>query len=263
MSAAAVKTETAPVMAAQGVSKSFGGVAALDDVALSLPRGAIGGLIGPNGAGKTTLFNILAGTLAPDRGAITLDGQTITGLPPHRIFASGLARTFQIPRPFPEMTVLENVMIAPKGQAGERFWLNWLAPGRIRAQERQLRDKALEIIEFCSLTRLRGERAASLSGGQHKLLELARALMADPALILLDEPAAGVNPALLVTLIDRIEALNARGLSFLIIEHNMDVVMSICAPIHVLARGKLIYAGDAAGARSDPAVLDAYLGDLP
>ncbi len=247
----------------RGITKTFGGFTAVNALSLDLQRGAIGGLIGPNGAGKTTLFNTMTGLTRPDSGQVILDGVPIHNRQPHRIFAEGLSRTFQIPRPFPEMSVLENVMLVPLGQSGERFWNNWLRPGAVMREERAARARAEEIIEFCDLTRVRGDQASTLSGGQLKLLELARVLMADPKLILLDEPAAGVNPALMVTLVDRIKALNELGHSFLIIEHNMDVVMSICDPIFVMARGRLLYEGDAAGARRDPAVLDAYLGDMP
>lgn len=252
-----------PMLRLDGVTKRFGGFTAVDGVGFDLPRGAIGGLIGPTGAGKTTLFNALAGLVPPDSGRVELDGVPIHGLAPNRVFAAGLARTFQIPRPFPEMSVLENTMIVGTNQAGERFWMNWVAPGRVSAEERALRAKAEEVIDFCGLTRVRGDAAGTLSGGQLKLLELARVMMADPKIILLDEPAAGVNPTLMASLVDKIKALNARGQTFLIIEHNMDVVMSICDPIFVMAQGRLIYQGDAAGARAEPAVLDAYLGDLP
>ena len=252
-----------PLLKIAGLSKSFGGFQAVSDVGFELQAGRIGGLIGPNGAGKTTLFNMLAGMIPADQGSVTLDGKSILGRAPHQVFAAGLVRTFQIPRPFPEMTVLENAMIVPLGQAGEQFWSNWIRPGAVRRQEEALRAKAEEILEFCGLTRVRGDAAATLSGGQLKLLELARVLMADPKIILLDEPAAGVNPSLMRDLVDRIVELNKRGHTFLIIEHNMDVVMSVCDPIMVMAQGQLIYRGDAEGARSDDAVLDAYLGDLP
>jgi branched-chain amino acid transport system ATP-binding protein len=250
-----------PLLQLTGLAKYFGGFVAVDNVSLELPRGAIGGLIGPNGAGKTTLFNMLAGMLGPDAGQVVLDGQDITGQPPHRVFTSGLARSFQIPRPFAEMSVLENVMMVPAGQAGEQFWQNWVAAGRVAAEERVLREKALEVIAFCGLERVRGDLANTLSGGQMKLLELARVLMSDPKIILLDEPAAGVNPALLDTIIDKIEQLNDRGYSFLIIEHNMDMVMSLCDPVFVMAQGQLIFSGRAEAAQQDRAVLDAYLGD--
>ena len=247
----------------RGVTKRFGGFTAVDAISFDLPHGVIGGLIGPNGAGKTTLFNTMAGLMKPDAGEVLLDAVPIQNRPPHRIFAEGLSRTFQIPRPFPEMSVLENVMLVPHGQSGERFWNNWLRPGAVAREERAARARADEIIEFCQLASVRNDQASTLSGGQLKLLELARVLMADPKIILLDEPAAGVNPSLMLTLVDQIKALNRRGYTFLIIEHNMDVVMSICDPIFVMAQGRLLYEGDAEGARRDPAVLDAYLGDLP
>lgn len=254
---------TDTVLSVQGVTKRFGGFAAVDGMSFDLPKGVIGGLIGPNGAGKTTLFNTIAGLIPPDDGTVLLDGQAIQGLAPHRVFAAGLSRTFQIPRPFPELTVLENVMLVPLNQKGERFWWNWIQPRAVAQEERALRARAEEIIDFCSLTQVRGDPARTLSGGQRKLLELARVLMADPKIILLDEPAAGVNPALMRVLVDKITALNERGYTFLIIEHDMDVVMSICDPIMVMAQGRLIFQGDAAGARKDRQVLDAYLGDLP
>ena len=247
----------------RGITKRFQGFTAVDSISFELLRGVIGGLIGPNGAGKTTLFNTMAGLMKPDAGEVLLDKIPIQHCPPHRVFTEGLARTFQIPRPFPEMSVLENVMLVPHGQSGERLWNNWLRPGAVAREEREARERAEDIIEFCGLTQVRIDQASTLSGGQLKLLELARVLMADPKIILLDEPAAGVNPSLMMTLVDKIEDLNARGYTFLIIEHNMDVVMSICDPILVMAQGRLLYDGDSDGARRDPAVLDAYLGDLP
>jgi len=252
-----------PLLVVEGLTKRFGSFRAVDQVGFTIQSDAIAGLIGPNGAGKTTLFNTVAGLLSPEEGSVTLAGRRVDGLPPHKVFSSGLARTFQIPRPFPEMTVLENVMLVPEHQAGEAFWNNWLLPGRVRREESKNRDRAREIIAFCGLERVTADLARTLSGGQLKLLELARALMADPRIILLDEPAAGVNPALMETLVEKITALNAQGYAFLIIQHNMDLVMSICRPIMVMAQGRLIYSGDADGARRDPAVLDAYLGDMP
>lgn len=257
------QSNTKSLLKLRGVTKRFGGFTAVDGISFELEKGVIGGLIGPNGAGKTSLFNALAGLLIPDEGEIFLDGVPIHNLPPHKTFWAGLARTFQIPRPFLEMTILENVMTVREGQAGEMFWNNWFRHGLVAREEKVLREKAEEIIEFCGLTRVCGDQANTLSGGQMKLLELARVLMADPKIILLDEPAAGVNPSLMMTLVDKIEALNERGHTFLIIEHNMDVVMSICDPIMVMAQGKLIYKGDVDGARQNPQVLDAYLGDLP
>ncbi|WP_425261009.1 ABC transporter ATP-binding protein [Rubrivivax sp. RP6-9] len=249
------------LLVATEVTKAFGGHRAVDGVSFSLARGAIGGLIGPNGAGKTTLFNCLAGALQPTGGRVLLDGQDIAGAPPSRVFAAGLARTFQIPRPFPEMTVLENVMLAPTGQLGERFWANWLRPGAVAAQERHTRDAALHWLDFVGLGALVQQPARVLSGGQRKLLELARVMVAAPRLVLLDEPGAGVNPALLDQIVDKISALNRQGVSFLIIEHNMDLVMTLCRPVMVMAQGRLLLSGDAATVLRDPRVVEAYLGD--
>jgi len=170
---------------------------------------------------------------------------------------------FQVPRPFPQMTVLENLLVAPLRQSGERLWNNWLRGGRVRREERLARERAMEVLALCDLADKAGAIAGQLSGGQQKLLELARVLIAEPKLILLDEPAAGVNPTLLETLVDRIVRLNRSGVTFLVIEHNIDLVLAVCRPIVVMAQGKLIYRGDAAGVRTDRRVLDAYLGDVP
>jgi len=249
------------LLVAAKVSKVFGGQRAVDDVSLSLQRGAIGGLIGPNGAGKTTLFNCLTGLLEPTSGQVWLDGLPIAGAPPSRVFAAGLARTFQIPRPFPEMTVLENVMLAPTGQLGERFWANWLRPRAVAAQERATRAAARHWLEFVGLCALEQQPARVLSGGQRKLLELARVMVAEPKLVLLDEPGAGVNPALLDQIVDKVAALNRQGVTFLIIEHNMDLVMSLCSPVMVMAQGRLLVTGEPASVLRDPRVIEAYLGD--
>jgi ABC-type branched-subunit amino acid transport system ATPase component len=246
-----------------GLVKAFGSLRAVDGVDLAIAPGTITGLIGPNGAGKTTLFNLIAGALAPESGVIRFMGERIDRLTPDRIFGKGLARTFQVPRPFPQMTVLENLMLVPRRQAGERFWNNWVRAARVRDEERLARERAIDVLELCDLADKAGELAGRLSGGQQKLLELARVLVADPKLILLDEPAAGVNPVLLETLVDRIVRLNRRGVTFLVIEHNIDLVLRVCRPIVVMAQGKLIYHGDAAGVRRDRRVLDAYLGDVP
>ncbi|HLJ22127.1 MAG TPA: ABC transporter ATP-binding protein, partial [Stellaceae bacterium] len=214
----------------------------------------------PNGAGKTTLFNLIAGTLRPDRGSVEFEGRRIDGRPPHTVFAAGIARTFQIPRPFAAMTVLENLMLAPRRQSGERFWRNWLAPRRVATEEGALREKARGILAFLGLEPLGNQPARILSGGQRKLLELARVLMAEPRLILLDEPGAGINPALLATLVEKIAVLRKSGIGFLIIEHNMDLVMSLCEPILVMANGALLMMGSADEVRGDPRVREAYLG---
>lgn len=242
------------------LAKRFGGNRAVDGVSFDVPKGAIAGLIGPNGAGKTTLFNCVAGLYRPDAGTITLDGNRIDGKRTSLVHAAGLARTFQIPRPFPAMSVLENVLVGVPGQSGERFWANWFAPTRVAADEAKARETARAWIDFVGLGALEQAPARVLSGGQRKLLELARAMVADPRLVLLDEPAAGVNPALLEKIIDRIAEINRRGTSFLIVEHNMDMVMRLCHPIAVMAQGKLIAFGDADSVRRNPTVVEAYLG---
>ena len=252
----------ASLLQASEVVQTFGELRAVDGVSLSVEEGTITGLIGPNGAGKSTLFDLIAGVRRPQAGAISFAGARIDAMSPDLIFRAGLARTFQIPRPFPQMTVLENVMLSPKDQTGERFWNNWIRPGAVQRQERLARERAEEVLGFCGLADKTGEIAGQLSGGQQKLLELARILMIEPRLILLDEPAAGVNPTLLETLIEKIVALNARGITFLIIEHNMDMVMQICSPIVVMAQGRVIFEGNADGVRRDPRVVDAYLGDI-
>src|ERR1700722_3466451 len=224
-------------------ARRFGELRAVDGVSFRVEQGTITGLIGPNGAGKSTLFGLIAGAMQPDSGEIRFHDQRIDGLSPDRIFRAGLARTFQIPRPFPRMTVLENLMLVPMRQSGERFWNNWIGFGAVEAQERLGREQAMEVLGFMGLADKRNTLAGELSGGQQKLVELARVLMAKPNLILLDEPAAGVNPALLDTLIEKLTALNAQGMSFLIIEHNMDMVMHLCSPIIVMAQGKVIFTG--------------------
>jgi branched-chain amino acid transport system ATP-binding protein len=242
------------------LSKEFGGVKAVHTVSFDLALDRITGLIGPNGAGKTTLFNLIAGSLRPSSGSVTFEGKRIDGQPPHAIFAAGIARTFQIPRPFAAMTVLENLMMAPRRQSGEQFWKNWLEPRHIIAEERTLRERARALLAFVGLEMLANEPARVLSGGQRKLLEFARVLMAEPKLILLDEPGAGINPALLATLMEKISAVRKSGIGFLIIEHNMDLVMSLCQPILVMANGALLLEGSADEVRRDPRVQDAYLG---
>jgi branched-chain amino acid transport system ATP-binding protein len=243
------------------ITKKFGGQVAVDQVSFCLKAGSIGGLIGPNGAGKTTLFNCVAGFLKPASGRVLLGGRTISGLGPSDVFAAGLGRTFQIPRPFPEMSVLENVLVAARGQDGERFWNNWLRPKLVSRQEQQTREAARYWLNFVGLSDLEQKPARILSGGQRKLLELARVMMAEPKLVLLDEPGAGVNPALLDHIVDKVTELNAGGTTFLIIEHNMDLVASLCKPVMVMAQGRLLMSGDPNTVLNDPRVVEAYLGN--
>ena len=253
--------QTPPVLEVRDLVKNFGGLRAIDHCSLSVREGTITGLIGPNGAGKTTLFNLITGFFQPDSGRVMADGKDITSLPPHGIFRRGICRTFQIPREHGTMTVLENLMLVAANQAGEQFWNCWLRPGLVRQQEREIRDRAMEVLEFVDLTRLANEYAGRLSGGQKKLLELARTLMADPRLVLLDEPAAGVNRTLMKKLVDNIEYLRReRGITFLLIEHDMDLVMELCDPVIVMSEGRRLMEGRPEEVRRDPRVLEAYLG---
>ena len=212
------------VLSARNVVKRFGGLHAVNDVSFDVRQGEILGLIGPNGAGKTTMFDLLAGSLPPTSGRIELAGVDVSREMPHRRIGRGLGRTFQIPRPLPNLTLIENVMLAGQNQTGERLLANFLNPFRVAAEERAAEKKAMELLDLLLLSRLAYEPARVLSGGQRKLLELARVMMADPAIILLDEPAAGVNATLLEVIMDRILKINARGVTFLLIEHNIDMV---------------------------------------
>jgi len=248
------------MLEARSVSKHFGGVGAVERVSFTLARGEIMGLIGPNGAGKTTLFNLIAGSLRPNEGAILLNGRTIENLPPHARLALGLARTFQIPRPFANLTLIENVVLAAPGQAGERIAPNWLKPSQVEREERANIAKAMDLLDFMALGALSHEPARVLSGGQRKLLELARVLMAEPQIILLDEPAAGVNPALFETIIARIAEINRRGITFLIIEHDMDLIARLCSRVLVMANGCRLCEGTPAEVVRDQRVIEAYLG---
>lgn len=252
----------APVVA-RDLVKQFGGLRAVDGMSISLQRGELLGLIGPNGAGKTTLFNLIAGALKPNSGTIRLEDTEVSQEAPERRISRGLGRTFQIPRPFPQMTVLENVLTGAQNQSGERVFANFLQPGRVAAQERAAVDKARGLLDFVTLTALQHEPARVLSGGQRKLLELARILMADPGIILLDEPAAGVNPTLLEFIITRIVELNAQGKSILLIEHNMDMVARLCSRVVVMAAGRFLTEGKPDDVARDPIVIEAYLGDAP
>ena len=245
----------------QGVEKSFGGLKAVDDCSLKVKEGSITGLIGPNGAGKTTLFNIITGHYKPDRGKIYFQEQAIEGLAPHQIFRKKIYRTFQITREYSQMTVLENLMIMPGFQIGEKIWNTWFRSAAVRHQEMQILQKALEVLEFVELIDLKDDYAGSLSGGQKKLLEIARSMMADPIMVLLDEPSAGVNPTLMKKLISNIETLcRDKGITFLLIEHNMDLVMNLCDPVIVMSEGKKLAEGTSEEIKSDERVLEAYLG---
>lgn len=242
-----------------GIEKNFGGIRAVDGSSVGVPPGSVTGLIGPNGAGKTTLFNIISGFFKPDAGSIRFGSERIEGLPPHQIVLKGLARTFQIPRELREMTVLENMMLYPKKQTGEWLWRTLFSPSRVRVQEAEIRAKAESILEFVKLIHLREEPAKNLSGGQKKLLEFARVLMSDPELILLDEPGAGVNPTLMKQLGENILELRERGTTFLLIEHDMDVITRLCDLVVVMAKGRVLARGKFEEIKKEPRVLEAYL----
>jgi branched-chain amino acid transport system ATP-binding protein len=249
-----------PILEATSLTKRYGGVTAVNGMSLAVTKGQILGLIGPNGAGKTTMFDLLAGSVTPTSGRIKLAGQVVTADPAHQRLGRGLGRTFQIPRPFPELSLVENLLLSRQGQTGEHIWASFLSPRRIAAEERTATEKAREILTLVLLDKLADQPARVLSGGQRKLLELARVMMADPQVILLDEPAAGVNPSLLEVLIDRIRAINATGVTFLLIEHNIDMVTRLCHRVVVMASGALLCEGTPEEVARDPRVIEAYLG---
>ncbi|MEM5470215.1 ABC transporter ATP-binding protein [Hoeflea sp. AS60] len=256
-------TSQPTILEARGITKSFGGFCVVNDISLDLRASEILGVIGPNGAGKSTLFNLLAGAMPIDAGSIHLAGDDLSNARPEARIRSGLGRTFQIPRPFPRMTVLENVMTAAQNQRGEGLLSALIAPRQVAAQERTNAIRARDILDFVSLSHLEDQPAAVLSGGQRKLLELARVLMAEPKVILLDEPAAGVNPALLDLIIDRIHAINKLGIAVLLIEHNMEMIARLCPRVIVMAAGKALAEGAPAEVTKRADVIDVYLEGMP
>ena len=244
-----------------GVNKHFGGIHAVRDATLQIETGSITGLIGPNGAGKTTLFNVIAGLYKPDSGTVQLDGQDITGLAPHELFARGLLRTFQIAHEFSSLTVRENLMMVPQNQSGERLMDAWLQPAKIRQEEAALITKANEVISFLQLDLVANERAGNLSGGQKKLLDLGRTMMTDAKIVFLDEVGAGVNRTLLNHIGDSILRLNReQGYTFCMIEHDMEFISRLCDPVIVMAEGSVLATGSAAEIRNNDDVIEAYLG---
>ena len=249
------------MIAVENLHMHFGGIRAVDGASLTIEQGSITGLIGPNGAGKTTLFNVIAGVHKPTSGKVYLDGEDVTGLTPHELFAKGVLRTFQIAHEFSTLTVRENLMTVPAGQSGEDLLDVWLRPGKIRAQEQAIGARADEVIEFLKLEPVAGELAGNLSGGQKKLLELGRTMMAEPRVVLLDEVGAGVNRTLLKDIAGAILRLNLHhGYTFCIIEHDMELISLLCDPVIVMAEGKVLMQGSPPEVRSDERVIEAYLG---
>jgi neutral amino acid transport system ATP-binding protein len=250
-----------PLLAASGLCKSFGGIKAVQEARIEVAQGSITGLIGPNGAGKTTLFNLLSNFIRPDKGRVIFDGEPIQQLQPHQIAQQGMVRTFQVARTLSKLSVLENMLLAAQKQTGENFWQVQLQPQVVAKEEKQLQEQAMFLLESVGLAKKAYDYAGCLSGGQRKLLEMGRALMTNPKLILLDEPAAGVNPRLIDDICDRILTWNRQdGMTFLIIEHNMDVIMSLCDRVWVLAEGQNLADGTPAEIQTNSQVLEAYLG---
>ena len=253
---------TDSLLVVERVSRRFGGVRAVDDASFAVPRGLITGLIGPNGAGKTTLFNVISGFLQADAGVVTFDGQRLNKLPPHRVARAGLVRTFQAPRILTRMSVLENLMLGGVRQPGEHLGLGLLLGDR-SGRERELGAEAMTMLDLLRLTHLAGAYAGTLSGGQRKLLELGRALMAAPRLMLLDEPIAGVAPTLAAQLLEHITKLrDARGVTILMIEHDMEAVMSICDRVVAMDEGRVLATGTPAEVQRNEKVIESYLGSI-
>ena len=241
--------------------KHFGGIRAVDGASIEIEEGSITGLIGPNGAGKTTLFNVIAGAYTPTSGSVSLDGEDITGLPPHELFGKGLLRTFQIAHEFSTLSVRENLMMVPGGQSGENLVDAWFRPAKVREEEKLVRKKADEVIEFLEISHVADELAGNLSGGQKKLLELGRTMMVDAKIVFLDEVGAGVNRTLLNTIGESILRLNKeRGYTFCLIEHDMEFIARLCDPVIVMAEGRVLAQGTSAEVRANEEVIEAYLG---
>ncbi|PSQ42708.1 ABC transporter ATP-binding protein [Halobacteriales archaeon SW_5_68_122] len=246
----------------ENLKKQFGGLTAVDNPSFEVEEGSLTGLIGPNGAGKSTTFNCITGILEPTAGTVRFNGRDITGLAPHEVADQGLARTFQIARELGEMTVLENLMLAPMRQRGESLWRSVLPFTRrsVVEQEEEVLEDVWDTLEFFDIDHLADEYAENLSGGQRKLLELARVLLTDPDVLLLDEPFAGVNPSLEERLLEHLHDLREQGYTFLIVEHDMDLIMNNCEHVIVMHQGRVLTEGTPAEVKSDQRVLEAYLG---
>jgi ABC-type branched-subunit amino acid transport system ATPase component len=249
-----------PLLKVEHVTHSFGGLQAVNDCSWELQGNTIAALIGPNGAGKTTLANLIAGALPLQQGRIWFDGHDISGKAPHSIAQMGIIRTFQISRDFEKLTLLENMMVAAPDQPGESLFTAFFQPGKSNAAEKRNLVRAAELLDRFDLYHLRNEYASDISGGQKRLLELARAVMAEPKLMLLDEPMAGINPALIERVCKHLEEIQKSGVTLLMIEHNLSVVESICRWVTVMIEGSVLTSGTMAELRQHPGVVDAYLG---
>jgi len=244
------------------VVKRFGGIRAVDGATLNVREGSLTALIGPNGAGKTTLFNVVTGFYRGDRGSVRFDGDRVLGEPPYELARKGMVRTFQITKALAAMPVIDNMMLAAPNQPGELFRNVIFRPRAVRSREKEVREQAMELLGLFNLTDLAEDYAGTLSGGQRKLLELARALMTEPKLLLLDEPMAGINPTLGARLLEHMQSLRReRGVTFLFIEHDMEVVMNHSDRVVVMAEGRVIAEGEPHDVRRDQRVIDAYLGE--
>ena len=250
-----------PVLRVENLVKHYGGVQAVRGVSFEVPEASIVGLIGPNGAGKTTTFNCIAGAEKPTDGRVYLYGDDITGVPTYRLYDRALLRTFQLSQEYAKLTALENLMVAAADQPGERIFMNWWSPSTVQAREAEVLERAKDTLDFLGLTHITTELAGNLSGGQKKLLELGRTMMTDAKLVLLDEPGAGVNPTLMLKVIEMIRRLNdERGYTFCIIEHDMDLIADLCDNVIVLAEGQILTEGPMAEVRENQQVIDAYFG---
>ncbi len=249
------------ILQVNGLSKYFGGLAAVSNCTLSIKKGSITGIIGPNGSGKTTLFNLIAGNLKPNQGKVLFNNDDITGVPAYELFSKGILRTFQIAHEFTNLTVLENLMMVPGNQTGEKLMKVLMSSKIIKLEEEEIKNKALEVAEFLNLRHLSNELAGNLSGGQKKLLELGRTMMVDANLVLLDEVGAGVNRTLLKDLGTAILRLNKeRGYTFCMIEHDMDFISRMCDPVIVMSEGSVLFEGTSDEVKKNEKVIDSYLG---
>ena len=249
------------ILQINNISKYFGGLAAVSNCSLNIKKGSITGVIGPNGSGKTTLFNLIAGNLNPNSGHVMFNNEEITSIPSYELFSKGLLRTFQIAHEFTNLTVLENLMMVPGNQSGEKLMTALLKPKLVKKEEEIVKQKAYEVIDFLNLKHLSNELAGNLSGGQKKLLELGRTMMVDAKIVLLDEVGAGVNRTLLKDIGTAIQRLNKeKGYTFCMIEHDMDFISRLCDPVIVMSEGSVLFKGTSDEVKNNEQVIESYLG---